>query len=150
MSLYSRPPAGFHSAPGRIFDGSLTTVESAVARAEWTNHAMLSPVRRLVPIDLPGGPDFVDALRRVWDDGDAALPIDRRLPRAAVDSLLDAMRLDDPVEEGDAVVVATSGTTGASKGVVLTHDAVRASATATSARLDVDPARDTWLACLPL
>jgi O-succinylbenzoic acid--CoA ligase len=34
--------------------------------------------------------------------------------------------------------------------VVLTHDAVSASARATSARLAVDPAADRWLACLPL
>jgi len=60
------------------------------------------------------------------------------------------MRPDEPVEDGDGLVVATSGTTGQPKGVVLTHDAVRASALATSARLDVDPARDRWLACLPL
>ena len=43
----------------------------------------------------------------------------------------------------------TSGTTGAPKGVVLTHDAVVASAVASSARLDVT-ADDHWLACLPL
>ncbi|MEZ5216716.1 MAG: AMP-binding protein [Ilumatobacteraceae bacterium] len=47
------------------------------------------------------------------------------------------------------MVVPTSGTTGAPKGVVLTHDAVAASARATSARLGVTPA-DKWLACLPL
>ncbi|HEY8543915.1 MAG TPA: AMP-binding protein, partial [Acidimicrobiales bacterium] len=44
----------------------------------------------------------------------------------------------------------TSGTTGAPKAAVLTHDAVAASARATSARLQVDPATDRWLACLPL
>ncbi len=55
-----------------------------------------------------------------------------------------------PVEEGDALVVATSGTSGQPKGVVLTHDAIAASAAATSARLGIDPARHTWLACLPL
>ncbi len=43
----------------------------------------------------------------------------------------------------------TSGTTGAPKGVVLTHEAVAASAVASSARLDVT-ADDHWLACLPL
>jgi len=55
-----------------------------------------------------------------------------------------------PVEAGDALVVATSGSTGTPKGVVLTHDAIAASAEATSARLAVDPASDHWLACLPL
>src|SRR5436309_14612391 len=60
------------------------------------------------------------------------------------------MRLDEPVDDGDAVVVATSGTSGEPKGVVLTHDALRASAVATSARLGVDPTHDRWLACLPL
>ena len=54
------------------------------------------------------------------------------------------------VEPGDALVVPTSGTTGPPKGAVLTADAVAASAEATSARLAVDPARDRWLACLPL
>jgi len=47
-------------------------------------------------------------------------------------------------------VATTSGTTGEPKGVVLTHDAVLASATATSARLAVDPWRDRWLSVLPL
>ena len=60
--------------------------------------------------------------------------------------------LDDgiPVEDGDALVVATSGSTGVPKGVVHTHDTVRASALSTSAALGVDPARDRWLCCLPL
>ena len=53
------------------------------------------------------------------------------------------------VEPGDALVVATSGSSGQSKGVVLTHDGVRASAEATSRRLGVTPS-DHWLACLPL
>jgi O-succinylbenzoic acid--CoA ligase len=46
--------------------------------------------------------------------------------------------------------MATSGTTGEPKGVVLTHDAVTASGRATSTRLAVDPAADAWWACLPL
>jgi O-succinylbenzoic acid--CoA ligase len=122
-------------------------------------------VPELVALDLPGGAGFVDTLRAIWDTGDAAAPLHPRLPRAARDSFLAALRPSRvvssdgehhvmaggmPVEEGDAVVVATSGSSGQPKGVVLTHDALRASALATSDRLGVDPARHAWLACLPL
>jgi o-succinylbenzoate---CoA ligase len=118
----------------------------------------------LVALDLPAGPGFVDALRSVWDAGDAALPLDPRLPAAAAARLLDALRparvvsADGdhrrpdgvPVEPGDALVVATSGTTGEPKGVVHTHASVEASAVATSGALGADPDRDRWVACLPL
>ena len=91
---------------------------------------------------MPAGEEFVTELRRSWDRGDAVLPVDPRLPAPARDRLLDALRPDrvvelgashrraggQPVEPGDALVVATSGTTGQPKGVVLTHDAVAASA----------------------
>lgn len=101
-------------------------------------------------LEARGAPAFVDELRRAWDAGDAVLPLDPRLPAPARDRLLAAARIGEPVEPGDALVVATSGTTGEPKAVVLTHDAVAASARATSARLAVDPAADRWLACLPL
>ena len=108
---------------------------------------------------------FVDALRAIWDTGDAAAPLDSRLPLAARKAMLDALRptrivgsdgeqhaLPDGigVEDGDALVVATSGTSGQPKGVVLSHEAVAASARATSGRLGIDPTRHVWLACLPL
>jgi O-succinylbenzoic acid--CoA ligase len=104
---------------------------------------------RLVTLDLPGGPDFVDELRRIWDAGDAAFPVDQRLPPAAKHTMGVAMGVGEPVEPGDALVVATSGSTGDPKGVVLTHDAIAASAQATSERLGVTD-DDHWLACLPL
>jgi o-succinylbenzoate---CoA ligase len=121
-------------------------------------------VASLVAIDLPGSPAFVAALRAVWDAGDAALPVDQRLQVRAREALLETMapaaiigsdgrttrRGGRPVEDGDALVVATSGTTGTPRGVVLTHAEVATSARATSARLGVDPGRHRWLACLPL
>jgi O-succinylbenzoic acid--CoA ligase len=107
-------------------------------------------VRRLIVVEARGGPEFADRLRRAWDDGDAVFPLDPRLPAPARQRVLAAVRPDAPVADGDALVVATSGTTGEPKCAVLTHDAVAASAEATSARLEVDPAADRWLACLPL
>jgi O-succinylbenzoic acid--CoA ligase len=121
-------------------------------------------MNELVAIDLPGGPDFVAALQRVWDRGDAVFPLDARLPAPARARVLAAMapsrivdgtgdqRLEGgrPVESGDALVMATSGTSGDPKGVVLTHQALAASAEATSRRLGVDAERDHWLACLPV
>jgi O-succinylbenzoic acid--CoA ligase len=119
----------------------------------------------LVALDMPAGRGFVDALQAIWDTGDAVAPLDPRLPRPAADALVAALRptrvvgsdgritrLDGGrgVDEGTAVVLATSGSTGAPRGVVLDHRAVEASARATSARLAVDPDRHHWLACLPL
>jgi O-succinylbenzoic acid--CoA ligase len=109
----------------------------------------LPVVARLLAIDATGTPAFVDALRRAWDASDAVLPVDPRLAPPTRARLLEDLG-DRPTQAGDALVVATSGTTGHSKGAILTHDAVAASATATSARLAVDPDRDHWLACLPL
>jgi o-succinylbenzoate---CoA ligase len=107
-------------------------------------------VRRLIVVEAHGTAGFVDRLRRAWDAGDAVLPLDPRLPATARERVLGAARPDEPVADGDAVVVATSGTSGEPKGVVLTHDAVDASARATSRRLAVEPTSDRWLACLPL
>jgi O-succinylbenzoic acid--CoA ligase len=122
-------------------------------------------VHRLVALAVPGGPRFLTELASAFDAGDAVLPVDPRLPAPATRRLLDALApgvvVDEhggrtalpggrPVEDGDALVVPTSGTSGEPKGVVLTRDAVVASALATSARLGADPSRDRWLACLPL
>lgn len=93
---------------------------------------------------------FVDAMRRAWDAGDAVLPVDPRLPTAAASDLVVALGAGEPIDPSVALVVSTSGTTGVPKGVELTHDQVRASALATSDRLDVDPGSSRWLACLPL
>ncbi len=103
---------------------------------------------RLIAIDADG-PAFVDAMRNAWANGNAVAPIDPRLPATARVAALRALRVDEPVETGDALVLATSGTSGEPKGVVLTHDAIAASAVASNDALGVTGA-DRWWVCLPL
>lgn len=120
-------------------------------------------MNELVALALPPGDEFVTELLRAWDDGDAVLPLDPGAPAPARERILAAMapakviepgavhtRHGRPVQSGDAIVVPTSGTTGEPKGAVLTHDAVAASAFATSDRLGVEPDTDHWLVCLPV
>jgi O-succinylbenzoic acid--CoA ligase len=119
---------------------------------------------RLVAVRMPGGPRFVEAIQRIWDCGDAVAPLDPAAPDAFTESALEALAADAvvdeegeehrveggcPTEEGDAVVLFSSGTGGAPKAAVLTHDALEASAYMTATTLGVDP-EARWLACLPL
>lgn len=128
------------------------------------------PVPELVALDMPGGDGFVAALVAVWEAGDAIAVLDQRLAPPARRSQLEAVaptwvfgpasgqtpysarRADQgrAVADGDAIVMTTSGSTGAPKALVLTRDAVMASAVATSRRLGVSPEQHRWLACLPL
>lgn len=105
---------------------------------------------KLAAIDLPPGPAFVAELQRIWERGDAALPLDPRLPARARDHLATRLGVGGPVADGDALVVATSGSTGDPKGVVLTHAALAAHAAAVHNHLGVDPAVDHWCSVLPL
>ena len=117
-----------------------------------------------VLLDVDAGPAFAETLQRVWEAGDVAFPLDRRLPAAEAQRIVEIVRPTRVIEAdgemrrvdggreleaGDAIVVATSGTTGEPKAVVHTHESVRASAFATSAGIGADPASDCWLACLP-
>ncbi|WCO65184.1 fatty acid--CoA ligase family protein [Iamia majanohamensis] len=122
----------------------------------------------LVAVAARGGPGFVEVLRRTWDDGDAVLPLDPRLPAPVLRRLVTVLQpttletlggtvdpaLLDGIDgtrtlDGDALVVPTSGTTGEPKGVVLTHDALAAHAAAVHDHLGATSS-DRWLACLPL
>ena len=104
---------------------------------------------RLVALSAAGD-DFIAGLTAAWAAGDAVLPVDPRLPADARELLLDRLGVGEDVEPGDALVVATSGTTGEPKGAVLTHEALAAAAWLTSRRVAVDPEFDRWLACIPL
>lgn len=119
------------------------------------------PALVAVPI---GGSPFVDVLRRLWDEGAAAFPLDPRYPPAVRAAVLARVRPTDvwdeegrrplpggePVAEGDALVLATSGTTADPKGVVLAHEALDAAARLTTEAVAADPQRDTWLCCSPV
>ena len=121
-------------------------------------------VNRLVALDMPASVEFADHVRNAWDAGDAVFPIDQRLPQAAKDSLVEQFKpsvlIDrtgsvvnlpgsEPTEEGDALIIATSGSTGAPKGVVHTHDSIRALLNMSQARLHTDSSTH-WLLCLPV
>ncbi len=118
----------------------------------------------VVALDVEGGARFVDLLRRIWDAGAAVAPLDPNLPQLARQRVLAAIAptgvMDEtgavtpcdggrPTDDGDALVMATSGTTGDPRGVVLTHDALAAAAYASATALGIAP-DVRWLACLPL
>ena len=100
---------------------------------------------REILVDGPDGvAELTAALRAALDGGPAVLPLagaDPRLP-----GLRARLAPGEPAEPGTAVVVATSGSTGDAKGVLLSAAALRASATATHDRLG-GPGR--WLLVLP-
>jgi o-succinylbenzoate---CoA ligase len=118
---------------------------------------------RLIAVRLPPGEGFVRALETVWDEGDAILPLDPGAPEQAVHRTLLDLRphllidahghaeVASPaaVPEGTAAVIATSGTAGRPKGVVLSHAAMEAAARMSAARLE-ERADDRWLCALPL
>ena len=123
----------------------------------------------LVALAVPAGDRLVELIVETWERGMAFAPLDPRLPVERQNELLaaiaptqivrvdtdgslrrDVMNGGHPVQEGDALVLATSGTGGQPKPVVHTHDSIRASAFATSEAMMVDPSSDRWLACLPV
>ena len=121
-------------------------------------------VNRLVALDMPASVDLANHVRKAWDSGDAVFPIDQRLPQSAKQSLITQFKpsvvIDEtgnsvelpnsePTAHKDALVIATSGSTGAPKGVVHTHESIRALLNMSQSRLQTDSSTH-WLLCLPV
>jgi len=111
------------------------------------------------------GPRLLELLAAALDgSGPAIAPLDASLPSARLDALVEALAPDSVegpdgvttirsgqekgVAEGTAVIVGTSGSTGAPKGVELSAAALLYSARASLARIGARPG-ERWLCCLP-
>src|SRR6476620_2028872 len=89
----------------------------------------------------------VEPAVRACLDGTAPLAVLPAGPPAAVEAARAVLRPDEQLEDGADLVVATSGSTGTGRGVLLSAAALTASATATHDRLGGPGA---WLLALPL
>lgn len=108
------------------------------------NQRALEPVRCLLsPAQIE---TFVPAVRDALAGRRSILPLPPDDPPAA-DRLLAAVRPEEGIEDGIAVVIGTSGSTGRSKGTALTPAALQASARATHEYLG-GPGH--WLLALPV
>ncbi len=118
---------------------------------------------KLIAFDMEGCDFFVSKLLEAWDKGHSVFPLDQRLPQARKEHLVKTFGASEVISEkgtfrtkgismepDDALVIATSGTTGDPKGVVLTHTALQASSQITSSQLDVQASLDEWLCCIPV
>jgi O-succinylbenzoic acid--CoA ligase len=95
---------------------------------------------------VPAGDLSPDDLRAALS-GTAPLAVLPAGPAAAVAAAREVLAPDEPLEPGTDLVVVTSGSTGSGRGVLLTADALTASATATHERLG---GPGGWLLALPV
>ena len=116
----------------------------------------------LIAVIAPPSAAWLTWIREAWDAGAAVLPVDHRLSRDEQDALIararptaifdgaQFLRVDgEPVADGVALVMATSGSAGEPKTAELTQDALRAAVLASAERLVVTAA-DSWVCCLPV
>lgn len=118
---------------------------------------------KLVGIDMPLSSEFVSALQNIWHAGDCAFPIDQRLAHTQKVKLVSEFGVQElvtadgrsiiehhesHVAEDDAVIFTTSGSSGVPKGVIHTHDTLRANANIVAQYFGGTSSMH-WLACLP-
>jgi len=102
----------------------------------------------LIACSEPPGPSWLSLIERAWEAQAAVLPLEPRLPARARDALLarcrpsvvDGVRIHDDEVVGPRIglVIATSGTTGEPKAVLLSRDALRAAVERSAKRLGLD------------
>lgn len=117
----------------------------------------------VVAVALPPGEAWVEIVAAAWASEAALLPLDHRLPEAAVRELLaraePTMLLSDeglrrmpggrPADPATALVIPTSGSSGRPRLVELSRAAVEAAVSASLRALDAG-AGEGWVSCLPL
>ncbi len=148
----------------KVRDLTLTIVTNRSAGPGGTAPPALTRRVHAVLVDH-AGPRLLELLAAALDgSGPAIAPVDARLPEARQAELLAALA-PDTVEDrdgvttvrsgrkmgvaaGTAVIVGTSGSTGAPKGVELSAAALLHSARASLARIGARPG-ERWLCCLP-
>ena len=120
-------------------------------------------MRALVSLDLPLCASFVNALKDAYERGESVCVLDQRLSASRRREVLDLLSPTDiiggdgdrtpwpsgrGVDDGDGLVMLTSGSSGVPKAAVLTWRAIEESSKRTSAALESEK-NSCWLACLP-
>ena len=119
---------------------------------------------KVVALELTNGQRLFDTLRQCFDDGDTVCILDPRDSPTRRADVMTALRpthhLTDlgekrctdgqPSEEGDGVVVLTSGSSGAPKAAVIAWDALRASAELTTTALQRSATPQWWASLTPV
>jgi O-succinylbenzoic acid--CoA ligase len=98
-------------------------------------------------LTLVAAPELSEDALRAALDGTAPLAVLPAGPAAVVEAARRVLRSEEPLEDGADLVVVTSGSTGDSRGVLLSSAAVQASAEATLDRLG---GPGSWLLALPV
>lgn len=141
-----------HDAPPPVSPGwrtfTLDTLTAAVdARAEALAEEGVRP-GDLHPVVVEADASGVVTLLALWRLGAVPVPLNPRLTADERAQAVDALAGKDPGEA--QVVLWTSGTSGRPRGVALSWEAMATHVAAASRRLELDPARDVWLASLSL